>query len=278
MKKFTLLTTSILLTLVLSACFAIQEAPESSGAVEAPTLAVDPTEVVEEPTNEPAPEPTAEPEPTSEPEPTDAAEEEVEEEMEESAEDADTDDAMAEDAAAGPVVFTIDPARSEARFKIDEVLRGSDVTVVGVTNNLGGQLSVDMADLTSAQVGEILINARDIVTDNDFRNRAIANRILESEAFEFISFVPTSIAGLEAATIGAASDFQLTGDLTIKDQTREVTFDMTVTPTSATELEGFGSAVILYADFGLEIPFSQAVDSVEDEVTLELDFVASASN
>ena len=63
-------------------------------------------------------------------------------------------------AATGPIVFEIVQDESEARFIIDEVLRGSPKTVVGVTNQVAGQIAVDPADPASAQVGQISINAR----------------------------------------------------------------------------------------------------------------------
>ena len=40
-------------------------------------------------------------------------------------------------------------------------------------------------------------------------------------------------------------------------------------------LEGVARSTFPYVDFGLEIPASQAVQAVADEVTLELSFTAS---
>ncbi|MFN3374412.1 MAG: YceI family protein, partial [Chloroflexus sp.] len=68
-------------------------------------------------------------------------------------------------------LFAIDQSRSEARFLIDEVLRGQPVTVVGVTNQVAGQIALDPNVPTAAQVGVIQINARTFATDNEFRNR-----------------------------------------------------------------------------------------------------------
>ena len=53
-------------------------------------------------------------------------------------------------------------------------------------------------------------------------------------------------------------------------------FDTEVTPLSEGELQGNAKLDILYADFGLTIPFPQSVDSVEGNVFLELDFIAAA--
>jgi hypothetical protein len=57
-----------------------------------------------------------------------------------------------------------------------------------------------------------------------------------------------------------------------------VTFDVTVKIVSEDRIEGSASTEILYADFNLAIPDAQAVDTVEDEVILELEFVATANS
>ena len=66
----------------------------------------------------------------------------------------------------------------------------------------------------------------------------------------------------------------MTGDLTITDVTRPVTFDVTVTPTAAGTLTGSASTTFAYADFSLDIPASQSVQAVADELRLELTFTA----
>ncbi len=181
-------------------------------------------------------------------------------------------------AATGPIVFEIVQDESEARFIIDEVLRGSPKTVVGVTNQVAGQIAVDPADPASAQVGQISINARTLATDSDMRNRAVKNRILQTDAYEFVTFQPTQLTGLpESAAAGEPLSFQIVGDLTIRDTTKQVTFDVTLTPVDETRLEGLATLTIPYRDFGLAIPDSPSVDTVADNVTLELEFVAVAS-
>ena len=181
-------------------------------------------------------------------------------------------------AATGPIVFEIVQDEFEARFIIDEVLRGSPKTVVGVTNQVAGQIAVDPADPASAQVGQISINARTLATDSDMRNRAVKNRILQTDTYEFVTFQPTQLTGLpESAAAGEPLSFQIVGDLTIRDTTKQVTFDVTLTPVDETRLEGLATLTIPYRDFGLAIPDLPSVDTVADDVRLELAFVAVAT-
>ncbi|MGB3717378.1 MAG: YceI family protein [Candidatus Promineifilaceae bacterium] len=174
-----------------------------------------------------------------------------------------------------PVLFEIVQAESEARFIIDEVLRGNPKNVIGLTDQIAGEILFDAADPASAQVGTILVNARTLSTDDNRRNRAIGNQILDSDNFEFISFTPTAVTGLPAsAGAGESVTFQITGDLAIRDVTNEVTFQVTVVPVSADRLEGRASTTIQRGDYGLIIPSVPFVANVGEEVLLELDFVA----
>ncbi len=176
-----------------------------------------------------------------------------------------------------PTIFEIVQANSEARFVINEVLDGAPKTVVGTTDQVAGEIAVYPDDPSSTVMGPILVNARALSTDNNFRNRAIKNRILSTNDYEFIRFTPTDTIGLpDSVSIGESFTFQIVGGLTVRDVTNEVTFDVTITPLSATQLEGVASATILYTDFNLTIPSAPAVASVEDEVILEIEFAAVA--
>lgn len=181
--------------------------------------------------------------------------------------------------ASGELLFEIDPAQSEARFKINEVLNGSPKTVIGVTDQVGGQISVDRAAPANTRLGVIQVNARTLTTDNEFRNRAVKNRILMTNEHEFITFSPQTLSGFPAAfTIGQAFTLQVEGELTVKGVTKPVTFEVQVTPTSETQITGSAAATVLYKDFGIAIPEVPSVTGVEDQVVLEIDFVANRVN
>jgi polyisoprenoid-binding protein YceI len=183
--------------------------------------------------------------------------------------------APASQAAAAPKLFEIDQKSSEARFIINEVLNGEPTTVVGATNQVAGQISVNPTAPTGARVGVLQINARTLATDSDRRDAAIQNQILKTGQHEYITFTPTAITGLPAsATLGQSYSFKIVGQLAIAGTTREATFDVTVTPTADGKLQGKAKTTIKYADWNLSIPSVPFVASVEETVVLELDFVA----
>lgn len=180
-------------------------------------------------------------------------------------------------APAGATVLVIDPAQSEARFTLDEELRGQPKTVVGTTNQVSGQIAFDLNNPAGAQLGTIQVNARTLATDSEFRNRAIKNEILQSDTYEFVTFTPTTLTGLPAsAAVGDTITFQVTGDLTVRDVTRPATFDVTVTLAAENQLTGSATTTIQRTYYNLVIPNVPGVANVSEEVTLAIDFVASA--
>lgn len=184
----------------------------------------------------------------------------------------------AESAGGDLVVYEISASDSEVRFELDEDLRGVRTTVVGTTDQIAGQIALDLSDLSTAQVGEIQINARTLATDNNFRNRAIQNEILDTGDYELITFVPTAVNDLPAsATVGAEINFTIDGELTIRDITETVTFSVVATAVSATQITGTATATVLRDTYGLNIPEVPNVANVENEVDLIIIFVANAS-
>jgi polyisoprenoid-binding protein YceI len=188
----------------------------------------------------------------------------------------DVDEAAQAAATAGDVVvFAITPADSQARFELDEDLRGARNTVVGTTDQIAGQIAFNPDDLATAQIGIIQVNARTLVTDHSMRNRAIQNWILETEAHEYVTFTPTAVQGLPAsASIGQPVTFTIVGDLTIRDVTQEVIFTADVTLLSESELSGTARTTISRDDYDLTIPNVPQVANVEEEIELILEFMA----
>ncbi|MBI3242944.1 MAG: YceI family protein [Chloroflexi bacterium] len=179
----------------------------------------------------------------------------------------------------GLVIFQISQAESEASFSIFEELNGQPKTVVGATDQVAGQVALDMNDLTKTQVGVIQVNARALVTDNDRRNRAIRNFILQTDQYEFITFTPTAITGLNGpAQPGQPFTFQIAGDLTIRNVTQPAVFEVTVQGESATRLTGTATTVVRRSDYKLTIPSVPNVANVGEEVTIEIDIVAEAAS
>jgi polyisoprenoid-binding protein YceI len=181
-------------------------------------------------------------------------------------------------AASSATVYQIIPEQSKVSFTISEDLNGSPNTVVGTTNLVAGQLALDSHDLSQTQVGTIQVDARGLATDNSRRNGAIRNFILSTNQYEYITFTPKSVSGFSGAgQVGQTYTFQLTGDLTIRNVTKSVTFEVTAQGTSATQISGSAKATVNRGDYNLTIPSVPNVANVGEQVGLQIDFVANSA-
>lgn len=175
----------------------------------------------------------------------------------------------------GSQVFVITPAKSEAKFEIDEVLNNNPFHVVGTTHDVSGQITVNPADPKLSSISTISINARTLKTDSEMRNGMIGRMILKSEANEFITFKTTSVSGLpEKPEIGKEYTFNITGTLTVAGTSKEATFSVKAKAASENEIQGIATTTINYTDYSITIPKVPKVASVEDSVDLTFTFVA----
>ena len=116
-----------------------------------------------------------------------------------------------------------------------------------------------------------------MATDDDRRNQAIRNRILFTDQYEYIRFQPTQITGLSGKGVpGQPFSFQIAGDLTIRDITQPVVFDVTMTGETLSRINGVAKTVIKRSDFNLIVPDVPFVADVAEEVDIEIDLVLEA--
>lgn len=288
-RRFTTLFLLILATAILAACGLLSEPEEASGPIEAIPLDLEtpaasgesdaqPTAapLVEEPAQDSADQPSAPESDEAYPPP---AGDETAAQPPSAYPDPQQESSDDGSAAAGALrVYQISQEGSEVTFELDEDLRGERTTVVGSTNQVAGEMALNLADLSTAQLGVIQLNARTLLTDNSFRNRAIQNEILETGAYEFVTFSPTAISGLPAsAAVGEEINFTVAGDLTIRDITQPVTFDIVAVAQSETELTGRATTTVERAAYNLVIPQVPQVANVEESVALTITFTARAS-
>ncbi len=173
------------------------------------------------------------------------------------------------------IVFTIDSARSEAKFEINEVLNNQPFRVVGTTKDVSGEIGLNPADPNLTDTGIIKINARTLKTDSERRDGMIGRMILKSEANEFILFAPQSFSGLpKNPRVGQEYTFNTLGTLTIAGVSKDATFSVKAKANTESEIIAIATASINYPDFSITIPSVPMVASVEKQVDLTFSFVA----
>ena len=186
-------------------------------------------------------------------------------------------DAEGRSGSEGGAVFALDPELSEARFIISEILANQPNTVIGINSHVQGGGVLNFANPALSMLDEFLIDSSEFVTDSNMRNRAIRQFILQSSRYPVIKFQPTRIDGLPSEiTVGETVPFEIVGLLTIREITHEVAFAGEATMVAEDRVEGLATATLFRSDFDLTIPSIPRVAGVDEEVILEIEFVAVA--
>ena len=177
-------------------------------------------------------------------------------------------------AAGGATVFTLGDG-TIARYKVEEVLANTGFKVAtGETLDVAGSIALDADGNVIADSSRIAVQAATLRTDSNRRDGYVRNRTLQTDTWPEVVFIPTSVDGLPTPISDATGsvEFAITGDLTVRDQTREVTWDATAEFPGDGTASGLASVVFTFEDFGMDKPRVAIVVSVEDEILLELDF------
>jgi len=180
---------------------------------------------------------------------------------------------------AAPAVqrFVIVPADSLVTYRVAETLfrEGNRLNVaVGTTSAVRGEIIVDRIAPRRSRIGPISVDISTFRSDRERRDQAIRERWLESARFPLAEFRATAVDGLpQTYREGEELRLRVTGDLTVRNTARPVTFDVTLSLTGST-LRGIGQGTILMTDFGFEPPSILGILRAENEVRLEFRFVA----
>jgi len=167
--------------------------------------------------------------------------------------------------------YAFDPTHSRFGF----VARHAMVTKVrGRFNEFEGGFEID-ADTPSASSAWLVIQGKSVDTNNEQRDEHIrTNDFLALDEYPEITFRSSGIEG-------EGEDFKVTGDLTVRGVTREVTFDVTflgavLDPWGNTRIGFEGSTVIRRKDWG--VSWNHAIEAggvmVSEKVTLEFEIAA----
>ena len=186
--------------------------------------------------------------------------------------------ATAPPAASAGLVFTLGED-SVARYKVEETLaRQGFVVATGETSDVSGRIVFDADGGIVAEESAITMQAATLATDSDRRDRYVRERTLQTAQYPEIVFRPTSADGLPTPLTDAQGtiDFTISGDLTIIDQTRPITWNASADfGAGGAEITGLASAEFTFEDFAMDKPSVAIVLSVEDTIRLEIEFVGN---
>jgi polyisoprenoid-binding protein YceI len=164
--------------------------------------------------------------------------------------------------------WQLDPYHTQVEFSAKHL---GMMTVRGHFADVTSTAEIDPDQLEKTRV-EVMIKAASVKTHNDTRDQDLRSpNFLDTEAFPDIIFASTEVEQT------GQDEFKVTGDLTIKGNTRPVTLEMTRLgefndPAMGHRIGYSGHAKINRKDFGLS--FNAMLDGrlvVSDEINIMLE-------
>jgi polyisoprenoid-binding protein YceI len=132
------------------------------------------------------------------------------------------------------------------RERVGPVSAPSDA--VGRAHRVRGTLTIDGERLRSL---EVTVNMRDLRSDSSSRDDILRDESLETDRFPRARFVLRDAVDLGAPRRGRVIEARVPGELTVRDVTREVVFDVQARWNGPT-IQAAGSTEIERSDFGVE--------------------------
>ncbi len=179
--------------------------------------------------------------------------------------------------ASGQQEFNIVPGESTVTYEVGETFFNQNNRfniAIGTTTQISGKITLDPADPQSTSISTIEVDISQFTSDSNRRDSTIRDRFLKSGRFPIATFVPTRIEGLpESYTDGQPLKLTVSGDLTVHDVTKPAIFDVQVTLVN-NELQGSASTTILMSDFGVGPIVMAGILGTEDQVKINMAFVA----
>ena len=172
--------------------------------------------------------------------------------------------------------FRVDPAQTTVEYAVDEILFGNKQITRGATSDVDGEFTLTVKNgQPQFSLSNLTVNLQSLKSDNNMRDQMIQRQWLESSKYPTAKFVATSVENISSdAVAGKAYTFKVTGDMTIRDITKQVTFDVIVTLNGDT-LSGEGTTQIFMKDFGFDPPEILGRFTVSDPATITIKGVAN---
>jgi polyisoprenoid-binding protein YceI len=173
-------------------------------------------------------------------------------------------------------VFQIVPEQTTASYEVQEQFlnRSLPNQAKGTTNAVTGEFQFSLDGQPNGEVTKITVDLRTLTSDSSRRDGRIRTQWLESEKYPFAEFTSTEVQGAPASyTDGQEVTFKLVGDMTIREVTKPVTFDVTGVLNGDT-VTGTATTQILMKDFGFDPPDIAGMLTVKDGVTVTVNFTA----
>lgn len=163
---------------------------------------------------------------------------------------------------------------NEARYRIREQLVRMDLPsdAIGRTAEVSGGIGIGIDGQIIPGESKFVINVGTLKSDRDMRDGYVRRRVLETDQYPSVEFVPTSLRGLpKTLPTSGAHTFDLIGSLTVRGVTKPTTWHVTAESKNG-QVTGNASTLFTFSDFNIDQPRVPVLLSVNDTIRLEYDF------
>jgi len=142
-------------------------------------------------------------------------------------------------------------AGSKVQYRVDEILFGQSTEGVGATTAVTGDMTIAG---TSVDAAEFTADLTQVTSDEDNRDRQFQGRIMDTANFPNATFRLTAPIDLGTVPdVGEQVTLKASGDLTLRGQTKPVTFDV-VAQRNGADIETNGTIPIVFDEYAIPEP------------------------
>ncbi len=175
--------------------------------------------------------------------------------------------------------FRLVPEQSEASYEVAEEFFNRPVkffSPVGRTQSIEGEFELSLAgNQVALQENQFTVDLRTLASDESRRDQRIRDTWLESNKYPLAQFTAKSIQDFPANAVeGQDIPFKIVGDMTIREITQPLTFDVTARLDGNT-FSGTATTNLLMKDYGFDPPEILGMLKVTDGVTVTVKFTAA---
>ena len=169
---------------------------------------------------------------------------------------------------------------STARYLITEQLANLDfpIDAIGETNQISGSIIFNKDGNIIEDESKITVNVNSLKSDSSRRDRYISRRSLESEKYPEATIFIKEIRNLPwPLPESGSAEINIIGDMNVHGVTDRIAWDTDVN-FNKNKINGIAKTNFKFEKFNMDLPRVAIVLSVENNIRLELEFVAEKLN
>lgn len=180
-----------------------------------------------------------------------------------------------------PIVLVTAPTDNEARYRVREQLanRPLENDAIGKTDKVEGRVVVAPDGRILSDSSRFTIDLASLTSDQPRRDNYVRRNTLQTEEFPVATFTPDSTSlrvPVSVRLLPGNYTFDLFGRLTLHGVTKPSVWKVTAVITPEGDARGTATTSFNFAEFDITMPRIPFVLSIQDNITLEYDFVLVA--